>query len=186
MSRPKRGEESCTAKNRARKRCGNAPCPGQKVCTKHGGASPQAQQAAARRIAEEQAREAMEKLGWQPVDDPLSALAELAGEIIAWKDLLRGKVEELQGAFRYETEFNEAIRGEVQLFERALDRAVHVLAVIAKLNIDERLAAITERQARMLEDALFAAFDAAGLGLRDADQKEAVARAFSSKLALVG
>jgi hypothetical protein len=187
VAAPRRGgdDNRCHAKNRRSVRCGNGSLPGQQVCRLHGGSSPQAKRKAAERVLEDQARKALDKLDIQPVDDPLEALSQLAGQILAWKDLLAERVKELQGKYRYETEFNEAIRGEVVLFERAMDRAVQVLAVIAKLNIDERLAAITERQAGMLENALFAAFEAYGFTLDDADHKQNVLTAFTAELAVI-
>ena len=59
---------------------------------------------------------------------------------------------------------NWAIKGaEVQVFERAMDRAVTVLATIARLNIDERLAKISEQQAALVREALNRALADAGV-----------------------
>lgn len=181
--------ERCTSKSRQTgERCKNYPpaaYPEITVCRFHGGASPHVQRKARERRLENQVRNLFNRMEITPVDDPLTELSHLAGQVVAWKDHLAAMVDNLKSQYRYETEFNEAIRGEVALFERALDRCAQVLGLIAKLNIDERLAAITERQAKMLEDGLFAAFDAAGLGINDADQKEQVARAFARHLTVV-
>lgn len=175
---------NCRGTNRAGNPCGRPPMKGAFVCASHGGKAPQVKAAAARRLAEEQARAALDAMSIEPVDDPLTELGKLAGQVVAWKDLLADKVHVLQ-EYRYSTEYNEAIRGEVILFERAMDRCAAVLGLIAKLNIDERLAAISETQAQMLEDALFAAFDAAGLTISDADTKEQITREFARHLAVV-
>jgi hypothetical protein len=182
---PKDGRERCTATSKTTgQRCGKYPKKHFTVCRNHGAASPNAQAKAAERLAEEQARAALDRMNIVPVDDPLTELSLLAGQVLAWKDLIADKVHELN-SYRYEGEHAEQLRGEVVLFERAMDRCISVLNVIAKLNIDERLAAITERQAKQLEDALFAAFDAAGLTINDTDQKEAVARHFGRQLTVL-
>lgn len=74
----------------------------------------------------------------------------------------------------------EQIRGEVLLFERAMDRCVHTLGVIAKLNIDDRLAAITERQADIIERAVLAMMDDLGM---DSDSQKQALRRLSAHLA---
>lgn len=184
---PKDGRPTCTAKKRSTgTRCQNTPPKNFTVCRLHGGASPAAKNKAAERQLEEQARNAVAKLNIVPIGDPLTALSELAGEAVAWKDFLYEKVAELRGTHRYESEIGtEQLRAELVLYERALDRCVATLGVIAKLNIDERLAAIEERQAKMIEDGLFAAFEEAGLTMKDADTKERIARSFSRHLSLV-
>jgi hypothetical protein len=156
------------------------------VCATHGGNAPQVRSKAAERVLEDQVNQAVAKLNIVPIGDPLTALNQLAGEIVAWKDTLREKASALGDALRYQSDIGtEQLRAELVLYERALDRAVSVLGVIAKLNIDERLAAIEERQAKMIEDGLFAAFEEAGLTIRDADMKERIATSFSRHLVLV-
>jgi hypothetical protein len=181
--------ERCGAKNRQGKPCKRHPSHGTKRCHLHGGSSPQAIAKAARdkhqREVIEQVNKAIVKFDIEPVENPLTALKELAGEILKWKEILLDKVQ-LLDKIRYSTEFNEQVRGEVLLYERAVDRAIQVLATIARLNIDERLAAVTESQAKMIEDALFSAFDAAGIPITEPDQREAVAVAFGRHLAIVG
>lgn len=133
---------------------------------------------------ERKARVAIRRLKITPVEDPLTALKELAGEVIAWKQAMQDKVKELEH-LRYRGEHAEQIRAEVVLYERAIDRCVSTLSVIAKLNIDERLAAITERQAEMLEQGLMAAFEEAGIPITDQEVRLKVARSFGRHLQLV-
>src|SRR5690349_5780100 len=78
----------CTAKSKqSGQRCRKAPMKGQSVCLAHGGGAPQNKHAAARRQVEAQALSTFGG-GTAPVRDPLEALAQLAGEILAVKDFL--------------------------------------------------------------------------------------------------
>lgn len=165
---PKQKAEPCGAQTRAEDKhaCRLAPVPGGKRCRFHGGASPRAKAKVERDRVEGELRELASTLAAPPVDNPLEALSALAGEINAWKDFLAEKLTELN-TLRYSGEHAEQIRGEVVLYERALDRAVSVLTSIARLNIDERLAAIGEVQAAMLEGAMEAALTALGLSLEE-------------------
>lgn len=167
--------------------CRKWPVTGSNRCRLHGGVGEYQRQRAAAQKLEQRVQKAVKSLGIEPIADPLQALSRMAAEIIAWKDVMAEHVQHLMDAdtLRYRGGDTEQIRGEIVLFERALDRCVAVLAAIAKLGIEDRLAAVTERQADMLESALFAAFDAAGLTLSDADLKEKVATEFSRHLQLV-
>lgn len=175
----------CGAKTRSDGKCKRHPANGSKRCRFHGGNSPQViakhQREQHQQQVEKEIQKALLDLDIRPVENPLTALKLLAGEVIAWKDALLQKVQ-LLDKLRYSTEFNEQIRGEVLLYERALDKCATVLATIARLNIDERLAAVEERQVKMLEDGLFAAFEAAGIPVTDPDLRETVAVAFGSQL----
>jgi hypothetical protein len=145
-------------------RCKNYPIKGHLVCKFHGGGTPQVKRQAEKNLTEQALREKLHQLDIKPVDDPLNALKLLAGEIVAWKEILRDKVLELE-KFRYGTDMGEAIRGEVVLFERALDRCVTVLGVIAKLNIDDRLVTIEEAKVAKIVDAIDATLDHLGLSV---------------------
>lgn len=144
--------------------------PGTNRCRVHGGSSPRAQAAAQRRLAEAAAEQelaaaskALAKFGVAaPVADPLSALGELAGEIVAVKDYFREQVDRLE-QLRYQGAGGEQLRAEVALYERALDRSVTALTAMARLNIDERLARITLAQRSLLVGAVEAGLAAAGL-----------------------
>jgi hypothetical protein len=126
---------------------------GQNVCYVHGGNARQNLDAARRRQLEEDANRALvdEFSGQQiePVTNPLEELSRLAGEVVAWKNLLAEKITML-AEWRYEAggHLGEQLRAEIALFERSLDRCGAVLTSIAKLNIDERLAAIDESKQR--------------------------------------
>jgi hypothetical protein len=82
------------------------------------------------------------------------------------------------GRLRYEAAGagTEQLRAEVSLFERALDRCTTVLATIAKLDIDARLARITELQAAAVLRAVDVAIAKAGVtGPAAVDARQAAA-----------
>jgi hypothetical protein len=160
-------ERRCTARRSTDgEQCGKRAMKGATVCGSHGGRAPQVKAAAALRVAEEEARRGLALLDVDPVSDPFTALSELAGQVIAFKNQLAGQVNALTGEpcgscggggrLRYEAvgAGTEQLRSEVSLFERALDRCASVLGLIAKLNIDERMARINERQAAAVIRAL--------------------------------
>jgi hypothetical protein len=128
-------------------------------------------------IADYQAREKVRELGFTAVEDPLRALQLLAGELVAVKDWLRGEVERLR-AIRYTDDKGaEQLRGELTAYQAALRDTMTALATIARLNIDERLARINERQAEAVLRAIDAALDAAGVPATErAEPKKAAAR----------
>lgn len=181
-------------------RCRKPAEPGQDVCDKHGGKSPQAKSAAARRIVEAELMELAEDLVGAPVDNPLTELANLAGRSRAWMELLQKRVEKLlesgtdtegeeghnsgkSNGIRYQAGAGEQIRAEIQLYERAMDRLGKFLADFGRLRIDERLAKISERQADTVIGAIEAALNAAGV--RDQTQRTAAKQAAARHLQLV-
>ncbi|MER7927035.1 HGGxSTG domain-containing protein [Streptomyces sp. NPDC096057] len=167
----------CTARRSNGEPCGNRPMRGQTVCRKHGGASPQAKSAAERRQLEAGARALLADLDVDPVGDPLAALLRLGGQAIAWQEAAAKLVNELADIRYRAANGTEQLRAEVALFERATDRACQVLATIAKLRIDERLTAVSERQAEAVIGAVEAALAAVGVtGERAVDARRAAAR----------
>ena len=134
-------------------RCNNAALLGLLVCRSHGGANRVAQ---AKHELAKAKHEAAQHLGWlpdkaAPIRDPLKELAALAGQMVAWKDFIG---QELAGLITQKREGKPYSPGELEsqiyLFERALERCTAVLAVAAKLNIDQRLAQIEQTQAEMV------------------------------------
>lgn len=166
-------------KCKARKTSGD-PCPnwamkGQKVCHAHGGRSPQAKTAATVRGLEAEARRKLYQHDARPVDNPLEALQLLAGRALALENQIGDLVNGLDDKIRYTDEHDaEQLRAEVTVLERAMDRAGKILVDIAKLNIEERLARVTEIQAQMAMDALTAAMGEMGMGPEQ--QREARSR----------
>jgi len=141
--------------------------PGHGCCKLHGGNSPSGRMAG----AEQQARSALAQLGVAPVNDPLTMLAQVTGEVVAWKDATATLVNKLTSV-RYDGEFSgEQLRSEIVLWERALDRCEKFLTAMARCNIDERLARVTERQTEIVAAALSAALSE--MGISQDQQREA-------------
>jgi hypothetical protein len=156
--------------------CQRLPMDGQVVCSTHGGRAPRAKAAAEIAKTEKQIKKTLGRIDVTPVENPLLELQYLAGEVRGWKDKVATHVSELE-RLRYSTDGGEAIRGEIILFERALDRCAMVLTAIAKLDIDARLVKIAEAQQRMVIAAVEAALQAAGLtGPAAAEARITVAR----------
>lgn len=182
--------EKCTSKaKRTGVRCTKWPVKGATVCPSHGGKAPQVKAAAARRVVEGQALKAVSALGrWGPVTDPLSALADVAGEVTAVKDFLRGLVEQIverqSDPLRVPDDKGaEQMRAEFTAYMAMLNTTVGTLATIAKLNIDERMARIDEARAEMIREALRRAFAEAGLA---GEQQTKGLAAFGRHLRVVG
>lgn len=170
-----------------RKRQGDGTCtqaagwgtshPGTGRCKLHGGSTPTQTIAAERAQAETEARRLLAELDTPAVGDPLSALLTLAGQVTAWQQATAELVNRLNSV-RYESaRGGEQLRAEVALYERAMDRAATVLAAVARLNIEERLARVTERQADTVVAAIDAALAAVGVsGEQAVVAKRAAAR----------
>src|SRR5690348_9736507 len=117
--------------------------PGIGHCKLHGGNTGTQRTAAATELAEREIRSVLAKLDVTPVEDPLTALTVLAGQVVSWQTAIARIVNQLGDRVRYEGAAGaEQLRAEVALYERAMDRTATVLGLIAKLNIEERLATV--------------------------------------------
>ena len=144
-------------------------------CSWHGGCSPNGRQSAEEQRIESEARRRLYQHDARPVDNPLEALQLLAGRALALENQIGGLVNELEDQIRYTDEHDaEQLRAEVAGLERAMDRCGKILVDIAKLNIEERLARVTEKQAQMAMDALAAAMGE--MGMSPEQQREARSR----------
>jgi hypothetical protein len=151
---------------------------GGKRCHWHGGSSPQARAAAARRLAEQRAGRLLAGLGHvEPVTDPIAALENIAGQAVALADLLRGVVANLE-EIRYRGglgDGTENVRGELQAYMSALGRAESVLAKIVSLDLDARRVRLAEAQTTVVVAALARVLAHRELGLDDERRKLASA-----------
>ncbi|RPE39755.1 hypothetical protein EDD90_2773 [Streptomyces sp. Ag109_O5-1] len=147
-------------------------------CKFHGGNTRNQRIAAAAELADLEARQILATLDVTPVGDPFAALSRLAGQVVAWQEAISSIVNDLGDRIRYEgAAGSEQLRAEIALYERAMDRTGHVLGLIAKLGIEDRMARVTERQADALVSALEAALAAAGVTGQAADAaRKAAAR----------
>lgn len=149
MTDPKR----CKATNRAGEQCGRPPMRGGRVCASHGGKSPRMLAAAQRNLAEAEAVREVTRLsdarGPLTLTEVYREMLRTAGIAVAWRDLLEEKVSSLED---YGTTAGGAVqvRTDVHLFERAMDRTAKVLELIARLDLDSRVAMVTERQVETL------------------------------------
>lgn len=147
-------------------------------CRNHGGSTRTHRVAA----VTEQAQQQLARLDVAPVADPLTALAEIAGQVIGFKDVLAARVNALS-AIRFEdVKGAEQLRSEVALFERSLDRCEKFLTSMARLNIDERLAAIEQQKVDMIVAAISGAISDIGL---DEEHAAKAQRAVARRLRIV-
>lgn len=151
-------------------------------CKLHGGNTKNANINGSSELLKRDADKILGKLDIIPIDDPLTELSKLAGEVTAWKDIIAKRVAFLKDVSYEGEKTGEQIKGEVIVFERALDRCNTVLVGMARLNIDERLARISEMQAQLVADALAAVLGEMGMDL--GQQREAKTRV-AEKLRLV-
>jgi hypothetical protein len=159
--------------------CGMNPATGADVCRMHGGAAPQVAAAASRRAAEQEAERAIRRVlgDAKPVTNPLEAILQLAGESLAWLEALRDRAQErlTSGQLIYSTEHGQQAAAEIQLYERAMDKAAHVLNLAATKNVEARLTALAERDMARVEAAYQAVWQAGrdGLTLDEARRRAA-------------
>jgi hypothetical protein len=134
-----------------RRQCKNPAIRGATVCRMHGGSAPQVRNAADQRVDEAIANAKIAQFlsthQIEPVENPLEALRELAGEIVAVKGWLRDQVTHLEHESSVQ---GEQIAAVMQLYSNFLDKSERVLVNIAKLNIDERLSHIQHAQAQIM------------------------------------
>lgn len=145
-------------------------------CRKHLGNAPTVARAAERERLEAEVRAELARLDVTPVGNPLEELQKLAGRVLAWEKAIGELVNRLSG-IRYESEHGgEQLRAEVALLERAMDRCERVLVAMARLNIDERLVRVTERQAALVADVLKGALDDLGIDRSGEEVRKVMAR----------
>lgn len=165
----------CRGHNKRGAPCGQGARAGQEVCRNHGGDSPQARAAAERRRIEAEALRELRRR-WQDdadiaVTDPLAELARVAGEVVAFKDMLREQVQSLSGVLTYwsdrevfaamsdeemdsRVEQTEQLRAVVTAYERAQERAAKILAAMVKLDIAGRMLELRTTQAEQIVTAV--------------------------------
>jgi hypothetical protein len=125
--------------------------PGIGRCDHHGGATPTHEEHARQVLlgrAEQSALAELRHLGVPPMGNPLEALCELAAEARHWERILRRQVAELESLTAVTPAGAEQARAVVTLFERAMDRAAAFTAMLARLNIDDRIVEVGSRISR--------------------------------------
>lgn len=117
-----------------------------------------------------------------PVNDPYGELMDTAGELRAWKDILRGMVVQLERKYRYGSDAGEQTRAEVILYNQALKDFAQVLLAIGRLNLDARLVGIRQQTVEMLDRALDLALERAGV---DYGRKDEARKVFKDNIRVV-
>lgn len=150
-------------------------------CSWHGGCAPNAVKAAARQRAEAEARQELAKLNVRPVGNPLLTLRRLAGQAEAWKETCARLVNRLtDDSVRYEGRLHgEMVRAEVGMWQDSMRQSASIVTALAKLDIDDRLAAVEQQKADMLSVAFAAALARAQL---PAELESGVRAEFASRL----
>src|SRR6266568_2734257 len=141
----------CGAKTRKGTPCPTPPVRGTTRCRMHGGSIPAVRRAAAWRLAEAAARQTLADQHVELIDDPLAAFQKLASEAVAFQEFTAGHVAQLREQLTgYDKDDQEYMRAVVGLYERAIDQAGKFLHAWVRLNMDERLVAVTERHADLI------------------------------------
>lgn len=150
--------DRCTGTNRKTgQRCRRWPTRGAKVCAVHGAQLPPVKRAAALRLAEQNIRSSLAEQGYTLIDDPLASFRQLVSETVAFKEFAAAHVAKLgERLVGYDKDEQEYLRAVVTMYERAMDRAGKLLHDWVRLNMDERLVAVTERQAELIHKVITA------------------------------
>ncbi|WP_344124808.1 hypothetical protein [Kocuria aegyptia] len=111
--------------------------------------------AAARRVLAQQARAEADAVlaheGVSSVDNPLETLGKVAAEVLAFKDSLSRRVNALQyGLSTTNSLGTEALKVEVELYERALDRSGKFLDMLVRNGFEGKRVALRESEAQVL------------------------------------
>lgn len=138
------GRVICGASRSNGEPCKQWPVRGEKRCRLHGGILDPVVIKKRELVAKINGQ--MVVRGWEPVLDPLAAIADLAGEVLEFKELCRAQLNELQEWVGYSEEDVEYARALVQTYERSLDRSNKILADMTRLGLDA--AALGAAQAR--------------------------------------
>ena len=135
-------------------RCKRTIGPGEKVCYKHGGTTPNVKRAALDRRNEYMARMKLanqaQARGIDRIEDAVEELELIASEAKAFKDICWARVQAIKDDWRYSTAAGEQLRAEVALYERAMDRCEKVLVNYVRLGIADKRVKIAEAQAMLL------------------------------------
>jgi len=139
--------------------------PGVGKCKLHGGSTRNHRSGPANDRLQAEVRTLLGREDLVPIADPLHQLQLLAAEVLRIKDIFADKVERLIDWTTEDISEKEEVRAVILAYERALDRCDHVLHGMARLDIDARLARVSEVQAAMLIRVVEAVLDSRELGL---------------------
>lgn len=132
----------------------------------HGGTLPSVKAAAARRVAEQKARAAVEAAAAKTGrivaagQDPLTVLENALSNEVAIAERLGSIVERLSDdALRYRGRAGEQIRGELTAYQASLRDCVRTAEALVKLGLAERRQNVAAQQAQAIVAILASVFD---------------------------
>lgn len=189
---PSLPREKCTGhSSKTGERCKRWPLKGSTVCTSHGAAAPQVREKAAQRYQEQQAaalaRKQVGDLDLTQFSNPLDALEFSISYGYALASRLAKLVEQIPDTeLRYQGRISEQIRGEVTAAQTALRDLRTSAAEAGKLGLAERRIGIQQATIGLLDKALSATLQKAGLDFGQVDQARQVFREELSKITIQG
>jgi hypothetical protein len=171
------GYVRCGAKTRAGTHCGRPSGWGTSHvgfgrCKLHAGSTAKGTTGAARDKVNAEALALLQRLGEpEPLDHPVVELLALGSKAKAWLEVLEEKMAELSDFVSLDNFGAEQARALVRMYSEATVTLHHLLVDLAKLNLEERLVRVTEKQnadlARVLERVLVrAGLDAKAIEVR--------------------
>ena len=106
----------------------------------------------------------------KPLGDPLLALEEVGAQVMALVRIMQERVASLE-KIRYKSGHGlEQIRGEIQIYLSALQRAESILMNIMKIDFEERRIRIEEHQVQFLVEAIERTFKSKAVKMTPAAQ----------------
>lgn len=140
---------------------------GGNVCYHHGGNAPQVKAAAVARLKTREinayANSVLAQEGLETITDPLTELSRLATGSKALMEALGARVNSLDALEHFDAKNSPAIKAEVQMYERALDRTARLLESLVRAGYTERQIQIQESEAVMVAGVLKRTIAALGL-----------------------
>lgn len=127
----------CGAKTRSGDPCQSYPVEGATRCRMHGASAPAVRAKAKERVLRARMQADVAELGWEPVTNPALALAEIAGEMLAFKDLARQKMNELHSWENENVMGAEDVKARVTIYTQASRDAASVLDKMWGRGLDE-------------------------------------------------
>lgn len=165
--------------------CAKYPPRHMPTCTAHGGHTESAMAESARREEEFQIAKLLNVHGKvQPISDPYTFLARIAGEMDMVRDRLAERVEQLPDIEDAGTDkYAAQLRVTFQAYEKFLSNCARIGTDMSRLDLDSHIAkltaAIDSETASIVENALAGALNAGDLS---AEQRELVLRVFGALL----
>lgn len=137
------------------------------VCFHHGGSTPQVIAAAKYRLQtrkiEAFSSSVLAQEGIETIEDPLTELSKLTSGSKALMEALGARVNSLQELEHFDAKNSPAIKAEVLMYERAMDRTARLLEALVKAGYAERQIRIQESEALMVAGVIKRTIAALGL-----------------------